>query len=91
MERELNIQRIFIYQNVSKKEFEKFSKKLDKMTDVQIAELADKCKQTFYSSGDASSSYDYDYDDERDWDFNSDHRDEDFSDIIPEEDNIEGF
>lgn len=91
MDRELNIQRIFIYQNVSKKEFEKFSKKLENMTDIQIAEFADECQKTFYSSGDASSSYDYDYDDEHDWDFSSDHRDEDFGDIIPEEDDIEGF
>lgn len=90
MDRELNIQRIFIYQNVSKKEFEKFSKKLAGMTDAQIEELADKCKQTFYS-GDSSSSYEYDYDDEHDWDFSSDHRDEDFGDFIPEEDDIEGF
>lgn len=90
MNRELNIQRIFIYQNVSKKEFEKFSKKLDGMTDTQIAALADKCKQEFYS-GDSSSSYEYDYDDEHDWDFSSDHRDEDFGDFIPEEDDIEGF
>ena len=90
MDRELNIKRIFIYQNVSKKEFEKFSKKLEGMTDAQIAELADKYKQAFYS-GDSSSSYEYDYDDEHDWDFSSDRRDEDFGDIIPEEDDIEGF
>ena len=91
MNRELNIQRIFIYQNVSKKEFEKFSKKLDKMTDAQIQSLADECQKTFYSSEHTSSSYDYDYDDEHNWDFSSDHRDEDFGDIIPEEDDIEGF
>ena len=90
MDRELNTQRVFIYQNVSKKEFEKFSKKLEGMTDTQIEELAEKCKQTFYS-GDSSSSHEYDYDDEHDWDFRSDHRDEDFGDFIPEEDDIEGF
>lgn len=89
MDRELNIQRIFIYLN--KKEFEKLRKKLEGMTDAQIAEFADECQKTFYSSGNESSSYDYDYDDEHDWDSISDHRDEDFGDFIPEEDNIEGF
>ena len=89
MNRELNIQRIFIYQNAA--EFKKFSKKLEKMTDAQVEAFADECQKTFYSSGHASSSYDYDYDDEHDWDYISDHRDEDFGDIIPEEDDIEGF
>ena len=89
MNRELNIQRIFIYQNAQ--EFKKFSKKLEHMTDAQVAEYADECQKVFYSGGHASSSYNYDEDDEHDWDSRFDHRDEDFGDLIPDDDNIEGF
>lgn len=89
MNRELNIQRLFIYLNAQ--EFKKFSKKLDGMTDAQIEQFANECQKVFYSGGNASSSHEYDYDDEHDWDSIFDHRDEDFGDLIPDDDNIEGF
>lgn len=89
MNREMNIQRIFIYMNAQ--EFKKLTKKLENMTDAQIAAFADECQKNFYRGGDASSSYEYDYDEEHDWNSIFDHRDEDFGDLIPEEDDIEGF
>ena len=53
MNREMNIQRIFIYLNAQ--EFKKLTKKLENMTDAQIAAFADECQKNFYRGGDASS------------------------------------
>lgn len=90
MDRKLNIQRIFVYKNMNCKELEKFERSISHLSDAQIAKLAERYKEYYYSSMHRDTP-DWNPDDEHNWSEIFDNRDEDFVDLVKEEDEIEGF